>query len=71
MTTATATKSRWTQVDLAKDYMASVIREAERTAPVAGTPEMDALVAEYLDARATIEAAYRYAQGKTDERPFA
>lgn len=64
------TAGRWGQVDLAEDYMANVIREAMRVAPVAGTPEMEALVAEYLDARATINAAYAYAQRKTDDRPF-
>lgn len=61
---------RWGQVALAKQYMASVIREAERTGPVAGTPAMDALVAEYVDAREALEAAYAYAQGRSDVRPF-
>lgn len=64
------TASRWQQVDLARDYMANVMREAMRVAPVAGTPEMEALVADYLDASATLDAAYAYAQFKTDDRPF-
>jgi len=66
-----AAASRWVWVELAKDYMANVIKEAEQTKPVAGTPEMDALVAEYVDARAAMFAAYAYAKGETDERPFA
>ena len=65
-----AAASRWSYVDVAKDYVASVIKEAEKVKPVAGTPEMDALVAEFVDARAALDAAYAYAMRQTDVRPF-
>ena len=71
MNTATDTISRYRQVELAKDYMANVMKEAARGETVSGTPERAALIAEYLDARAAIEAAFAYAQHKTDVAPFS